>query len=127
MDVSLFLAKVWGLTIVIICLGLLVNRKFYTATYKKLEHDDTVLLIGGILVLAVGVAQVVGYEVWQANYKGLLTVLGWATLIKGGLILLAPGYTEKMVTLSVKNNKLNLFFIIGLLLGLYILIVGFTA
>lgn len=127
MDVSLFLAKVWGLSIAIICLGLLVNRKYFTLTYKKLEHDDTVLLLAGIVILTVGVSQVIGYEVWQANYKGLLTILGWATLIKGALILLAPGYTEKMVKLSVKNNKLSLFFTIGLLLGLYLLIVGFIA
>jgi len=127
MDISLFLAKVWGLSIAIICLGLLVNRKYFTLTYKKLEHDDTVLLLAGIVVLAVGVSQVIGYEVWQTNYKGILTILGWATLVKGALILLAPGYTEKMVKLSIKNNKLSLFFTIGLLLGLYLLVVGFTA
>ena len=41
------------------------------------------MLIAGVFALVMGVVQVVGYNSWTFDYRGLITLLGWVALLKG--------------------------------------------
>ena len=123
MELSLFLARSWGLFIALICIGLLLHKKRFTSMLTKIDSAPFFLI--GMLILGIGAAQVVGYEVWQFNWKGLLTLFGWASLIKGVLIIFVPGYSEKFVKLAVKEHLYTLSMVVGLVAGLYLLYAGY--
>lgn len=125
MELSLFLARAWGLGIVIICLGILINRKKFLSLLAKLQPSE--LILAGMLVLGIGIAQVSGFEQWEWNWKGLITLLGWASLIKGVLLFFVPGYSDKFVKTAVKENMYNIFLVIGLVIGLYLLYIGYIS
>src|SRR3954469_25326940 len=91
-ELSLYLARAWGLFSVLVPLGLLLNRQNYLQMVNTLKPDDFSVLIAGVFALVMGVVQVVGYNSWTFDYRGLITLLGWVALLKGIAILFVPGY-----------------------------------
>ena len=126
MELAIYLARVWGLGLVLTCIGLLINKKAFFTTLKKFD-SPSLLLFPGILILGIGVAQVVGFNEWYFNWRGLVTLLGWSALLKGAFILCVPSYTEKFMKLAVKENIYTLSLIVCLVLGAYLLYAGYTA
>ncbi|MDE2588519.1 MAG: hypothetical protein KGL95_02480, partial [Patescibacteria group bacterium] len=110
-------------SIALICFGLLLHKKRFTTMLTKIDSASFFLI--GMLILAVGAAQVVGYEVWDLNWKGLVTLFGWISLMKGVLIIFVPGYAEKFIKLAVKENLYTLSMVVGLVAGLYLLYAGY--
>jgi hypothetical protein len=123
MELALFLVRSWGLLLALVCLGLLFHKKTFLTVLKRIHPD--VLLLLGILLLSIGVAQVVGFESLSFSWMGLLTLLGWGVLLKGAMMLFVPGYTERFIKLAVKDNWYTGSLIVGLLLGAYFLYVGY--
>lgn len=125
MDIGLYLARAWGLYMVLSCLILISNKKSIFALLKKMQYDLTILFTGAF-VLVIGVLQVVTYNDWSVSWRGLITLLGWITVIKG-LLLMYPGYVDKFGKLAIKENKFTVTFLIGIIIGAYLLYVGYVA
>lgn len=116
---SLAVARVWGIFLFLVCFSLLLNRDRFVSVVKKMDANS--LFIIGFILLIVGSIQVVGYEHWSFDWTGLLTILGWATLLKGIALLFIPGYSNKMIKLAVKDKLYNISAFIGMLIGIYLL------
>jgi len=125
MELSIYLARVWGLFSVLVGLGLLLNKKNLTNAIKNLEADRLSVLIAGVLALGIGVAQVIGYEIWTFSYMGLVTLLGWASLIKGVAIIFVPGYMERFAKTIARENTYAVSMVIFIIIGAYLLYVGY--
>lgn len=124
MDIGLFLARAWGLYMVLSCLILISNKKSIFTLLKKIQFDLNIVFTGAF-VLVIGVLQVVAYTDWSINWRGLITLLGWITVIKG-LLLMYPGYVDKFGKLAVKENTFTVTFLIGIVIGIYLLYVGYV-
>lgn len=126
MDIALFLAKVWGLFAILLSLGLFINRKSLIKTVKNFEADTLTALIAGVFTLGVGIAQVVGYDSWTFDWKGIITLFGWISLFKGVAIIFMPGYLEWFAKTFAKESWYATALIIFFILGAYLLYTGFT-
>ena len=126
MELSLYLARAWGLFTVLICLGLLLNRENYMHMIRQLKPDDISILIAGVFALVLGVVQVVGYNSWTLDYRGLVTLFGWIALLKGIAIIFIPKYTERFAKVVTWGNWYLPAVVIFLLMGVYLLYVGVT-
>ena len=71
---------------------------------NTLKPDDISVLIAGVFALVMGVVQVVGYNSWTFDYRGLITLLGWVALLKGIAILFVPGYMERFARAIAWGN-----------------------
>ena len=120
---SLTLAHTWGIFLFLISFGLLLNRKTFMAAIKKMDISS--LFLAGFILLGIGSAQVVGYENWSFNWKGLVTLLGWGLLVKGIAIFFIPGYSEKFLKLAAKDNLYTIFIAIGLVTGVFLLTIDY--
>lgn len=91
MEVSLYLAKVFGIFFLIGGLGLVLNHKKYLKLDMQLLRKDqpTVFILGMIMLLA-GLFMVVKHNVWELSHVGLITLIGWIVVIKGAVIILIP-------------------------------------
>lgn len=127
MELSLYLAKAWGLAGVLLCIGLLLNKKQIISIIKYFEGDALSGLLAGIVTLGIGVAQVVGYESWTFDWQVLITLYGWIALLKGVAILFIPGYLEKFARIFAKEGLFTTAFIIFFILSAYLFYMGFTA
>lgn len=91
MELSVYLARAWGLGSVLTCVGLLLNQTSFISMMEHLQADSISILIAGILALGIGVSQVAVFNTWAADYRGLISLFGWVSLLKGIAIIFCAG------------------------------------
>jgi hypothetical protein len=86
---TVFLARAIGLFMVMLVAALLVRG---SAIIEASVADGQVMLVYAIVSLAMGIAMVLGHNVWSGGALSLVvTMVGWLILAKGLLLLfLAP-------------------------------------
>lgn len=128
MEISVFIAKIFGLCYLIVGVGLIINRQ----TFKQIVEDfckNTVLVFyGGILALVIGVVIVLTHNIWVANWTVIITIIGWAALIKGVWLIVFPNSVHKFMQVYQKNeNLLVVHSIVALVFGVVLTYFGFFA
>ena len=101
MTTSIFLARLLGPFLLAVGVGILINPKpFYTMT-SEVVRSVTLVYLFGLLDFAAGLAIVLTHNVWAANWRVLITILGWLMLIRGAVRILAPetimGFAAKVI------------------------------
>jgi hypothetical protein len=90
MNRSLFLAKLMGPTFAAIALGMLANLSMYESMIAEALHTGIVFYLSGLLSLLAGLAIVILHNVWRANWRVIITVLGWLMTIGGIIRIVMP-------------------------------------
>jgi len=126
METSVFIAKIFGLLYLVVGVGLMVNRQ----TFKQILEDfckNTVLVFyGGALALVIGVVIVLTHNIWLANWTVIITIIGWAALIKGVWLIVFPTSVHKFMQVYQKNeNLLVVHPIVALIFGIVLTYFGF--
>ena len=120
-DYSLFFAKLLGPLLVIIGAGVLANLKYYQDMMVEFAENKAMLYLGGFLALIFGLFIVLLHNKWAANWTVIITLFGWAGLIKGifliafprTMIKLTEGYKDKT---SLMAAHLSIVIILGAIL-----------
>lgn len=127
MELSIFLAKVWGLYLLIMMVSLLLNKGSLKRLFK-LVKDENFLFVSGFISLLIGVLSVVAHNIWSFDWVGLVTLFGWLALIKGIVRFTRPDYTISIANKLEKNYTLIYsLYVVMLIVGAYLTYVGFTA
>jgi hypothetical protein len=88
---TLFLAKLFGLFSVVMALALLARGREGLALVNATLDDRPAILLSGVFALAGGLATVLAHNVWTGGWLPLLvTLLGWAMVVKGAALLVLP-------------------------------------
>ena len=112
---------------VVFCVSLLVNAKFYIRLVKGFQ-DESVRFLYYLIVLVIGAVTVSFFlNQWAWNLRGLITLLGWGALLKGAFGILLPDLSNRII------QKINLSpvviyptGVIMLIIGVYLLFIGFA-
>ncbi|MCC8947500.1 hypothetical protein H8A97_20900 [Bradyrhizobium sp. Arg62] len=83
MDRSLFLARLLGPTFIAIALGMLINLGMYESMIVEALHPGILFYMSGLLSLLAGLAIVNLHNRWQADWRLIITVLGWLMTLGG--------------------------------------------
>ncbi|MGO9517520.1 MAG: hypothetical protein ACLPND_10785 [Candidatus Korobacteraceae bacterium] len=127
---TIFLSKLLGLYCVVVGLAMFAHRAATLDVIKTLIHNAPVLYIAGIIALAMGLAMVLGHNVWKGGVLPIVvTLVGWIALIKGLLILFLPAQWIETCYLGCGHQVLYLYLkaAITLILGAYLTYGGFTS
>lgn len=81
MEISLFFARLWGSFFVIFGILFIITRQLG----KTIETtDDKAFVIStGYITLLMGLVTIILHSVWVFDWRIVITILGWSTLIKG--------------------------------------------
>jgi hypothetical protein len=90
MDRSLFLARLLGPTFVAIALGMLINLGMYEGMIAEALHPGILFYLSGLLSLLAGLAIVNLHNTWCADWRVVITVLGWLMTIGGIIRIVVP-------------------------------------
>ena len=105
MELSIFLAKMFGVLMLAIGLGMLFDRKFYDKMLKDFLSDSAHLFTTGFLALIAGLAMVTYHNIWQGEWwVVLVTIFGWISLLKGVMRILFPSMVMGWIK-SILGNK----------------------
>src|SRR3989344_5417483 len=127
MDITIFLAQLWGPVISAVAIGVFVSRTYYIKIYRELEKDALAVLLFGMVGMVVGIAHVLAHNVWGTFPQILVTLLGWSLLIKGTLFVVAPGFVDRAGDKWVSLKLIPLAGGLMLLAGAYLSWVGYFA
>ena len=124
MDMSLVLARFWGLILVLLCCSMLVNVKFYVRLVKGFQ-DESARFLYFFVVLVIGAVSVSVMNQWTWDQKGLITLLGWGSLLKGLFGILLPDLSNKLIQ-RVNLSPMVIYpsALIMLVVGCYLLFCG---
>jgi hypothetical protein len=125
MELSLYLARAWGLFCVLLSVGLILNRRRLVQQIKSVSEDYPIALIAGVVALILGAAQITGYNSWTLDYRGLITLLGWLSLVKGAAIIsFRSAYLARFSRFLAEGHWYSIALVAVLILGVYLLYVG---
>lgn len=104
MDISIFLARFWGSLFML--LGLSSATAGLLKRVIKYTDDKSITVSTGYITFLLGLATVILHNVWIWNWKIAITLLGWATLLKGITKTVFPGEINKKAQLFKKQSAL---------------------
>lgn len=127
MIASIFLARVLGLYLIIVSLAVLFRFKYFQTAYDELVVNKANVLFGAVLSLIVGILIVVAHSIFMWDWRLLITLMGYLTLIKGIMLLFFPEYAIKFKRSMMSNRSLYfILIVIFLLIGLVFAYRGFV-
>ncbi|GAA4884412.1 hypothetical protein GCM10023311_03520 [Flaviramulus aquimarinus] len=118
MDCSFFLAKFWGWYLIIFFFILSLNPIRIKQIFNDL-NDEKFLLTTSFIAIIVGLLNILFHNIWEPNWKFIITGIGWVSLFIGLSLFIFPKRTISLLTFI--NVKLVQFiymmlFFVGLFL-----------
>lgn len=123
MDVSIFLAKFWGWYLIIFFVVLSFNPKRIKQIFDDMR-DQKFAILAAFLAIIVGLINILLHNVWEADWRLIITVIGWIALLIGLLLLSFPKWAiNGLVYLNIQ--LVQVFYILLLLAGIFLLNTGY--
>jgi hypothetical protein len=126
---TIYLAKLFGLFLLILDLSMFVQRQNTIDTWVALVHSAPLIYVVSLVTIAAGLAVVLAHTTWRGGaLPVVVTLLGWITLLKGVSALLLPADLAMQVFASLNYDRyFYVYACIWLVLGAYLTVSGFRA
>ncbi|WP_458626112.1 hypothetical protein [Winogradskyella sp. PC D3.3] len=119
MDSSILLAKFWGWYLIIFFLILSLNPKRSLQILSDLK-DQKFLILSAFIAIIVGLLNILFHNIWELNYKIIITLIGWSSLFIGLALFILPKQT--VAWLQIVNIKLvQVLYMLLFFIGIYLL------
>ena len=118
MDNSIFLAKFWGWYLIIFFLILSLNPKRIKQIFNDL-NDEKFLIVTSFVAIIVGLLNILFHNIWEPNWKLIITLIGWVSLFIGLSLFIFPARTItilKFINIKLVHVIYTLLFFTGLFL-----------
>jgi uncharacterized membrane protein len=96
MPTSVFLAKLIGPIFLAVGIGLIVNAAVYKKLAEEFLASHALIYLSGLLTMTAGMAIILTHNVWAADWRVLITLLGWLAAIGGAVRIVMPQGTQKI-------------------------------
>lgn len=103
-DISIILARFWGSLFII--LGLLSLVAHFLGRVIGYTEDKSITVSTGYITFLLGLITVVLHNVWVADWRVSITILGWVTLLKGIEKIGFPGRIHMRAQMFAKTQTL---------------------
>ena len=104
MEISVFFARFYGTLFII--LGLQAVFANLLGRTIKMTEDKAITVSTGYITFLLGLITVILHNVWVADWQVAITILGWSTLIKGGMKIGFPEHVHKQAQMFKAQQKL---------------------
>lgn len=122
-ETSIFLAKFWGWYLIIFFLILSFNPKRIVQVIKDLEDQKFVIVIS-FAAIVIGLLNILFHNVWEDDWRLLITLIGWLALFIGLSLFIFPKRT--VLYLDYLNIKfVQVIYMLLFFIGLFLLNMGY--
>jgi hypothetical protein len=123
---TLAIAKGFGVLILAVALNALTAPQRLIAVLADFERSPGLAFMGALMALIMGLVLVTLHDLWTDPLAILVTLLGWALLIKGVLLLAIPGGFLKFGRAMIATpSSVRVYGVIALILAVILLAGGF--
>lgn len=128
MELSLFFARFLGILLTVICLGMLINKRYYHFLWQECIRQPIFITLFGMFDFILGLFIILLHNVWIADWRLLITLLGWILFIRGAIRILAPVYVQSAISKLKESNFyaiIKITAVLFFLIGIFLIYVGF--
>ena len=125
MDVTMFLAQIWGPIMLAVGLGIFSSRRHYMHVYKDLDKETFAVFTFAMMAITVGILQINVHNAWGTLPQIVVSILGWGLLAKGALFAIAPHWADKWGNWEADSKLISITGTALFILGLYLSWVGY--
>ena len=93
---AILIARLIGPLFAALGIGLLLNSTFYAAAVGEGAHSPVLIAIAGMATLVAGLAILNAHRAWTADWRVLVTLIGWLFIIAGLIRLILPTLAETL-------------------------------
>ncbi len=128
MTVSILIARIFGLCYMAVGGFFAFNRELFRQAIDEAFENTGVILYAGLFAFFVGITIILAHNVWVLDWTVLVTLIGWAALVKGTWMVFFPGAVLKMLRIYRENQALlTLHALFVLIFGGILTFFGFFA
>ncbi len=126
---TLFLSRLIGLFAVLVSLSLFIQRESIVEIVSVVLDGGPLQFFVGAFALIVGLAMVLGHNVWSGGaLPVVITLIGWAALLKGVAFLILPSdVNAPVIDLARMAEDLYIYPVVLLVLGAWLTYAGFKS
>ncbi|MFO1124868.1 MAG: hypothetical protein U1E25_06025 [Methylocystis sp.] len=125
---TLFLAKLIGAYALIMSAWMLLRKDVALQMIERVSREPVAIAFIGMIRLAIGLAIVIGHDIWSDPVAAFVSLVGWIALISGALTLFLPPQTVRDLFARMRyETRYPIFALVSFALGGALLIAGFSA
>jgi hypothetical protein len=94
MITSLIFARIIGTIALVGGLEVILNRKSMSNAISAAVENGISLWIVGLIALILGATIVALHNVWVYDWRLIITIVGWSSILKGVVIMLLPDFAK---------------------------------
>ncbi len=106
MDTSIFLAKLVGPMMFVMGLLVAVNPQRMRRIGREFLDSEALIFMSGVITLPVGIAIVVVHNVWETDWRTLITLIGWIAIIAGIARMALPDVMQTLGEAMLQKTHL---------------------
>ncbi len=125
MALTLFLAKFFGLWFIFAGFAWLYRKDSLSKLWDDIEKNSAVSAVAASINLIVGLLVVLTHQVWM-GWPIIITLIGWASLLKGLLRMYQPKLQGVIFKGLVEGQRGYATGFIVLLVGVFLTYMGFN-
>jgi hypothetical protein len=103
MSASKYIARLIGPLFLVMGLGMMAEADTVRALSAEFLSNLSLIYLAGMLALVAGLAIVNVHNLWVADWRVIITILGWLSVIGGVIRLLFPAQVQSLGTGIISN------------------------
>lgn len=92
MDLSIFVARIASILYLSAAVAVFGSGITFDKMVKSFEDSPGLTMVSGLFSVIIGMLLVEYHNLWVQDWRVLVTIIGWAALIKGVLFIAFPQY-----------------------------------
>jgi hypothetical protein len=104
MNASILIARLIGPVMLVAGIAVLINARTFCEMANEFLASRALMFFSSLLIMLGGVAIIVTHNVWTADWRGLITLLGWLIAIGGAIRLIAPQFVVERGRAMMKQS-----------------------
>jgi len=126
MQTSIFLARLLGPVVFVLGLSLAINHAVYRTMAVEFVASRSLVYLAGTAALTGGLAIVLSHNVWTADWRIIITLMGWVATLAGVVRLMFPDLVKRMGRDMFGNSRPILITgIVWIVLGAILIYAGY--
>ena len=126
MELSVFLAKLFGVYLLVLSALWALRRKAFAEVMEDFLAQRALVFFSGLVALAAGIAIVVSHSVWEPGWRCAITLIGYVSVAKGIARIAFPDELGKVATAIVSGSGKWVWIAIAMAVGAWLAWTGFT-
>jgi len=126
-ELTIVIAKIFSVMAICLGLGAIFDKNLFQDMVKDTFKNKGVSMLFGIISLVFGMLIVTYHNIWN-GWAVIVTIMGWAGIIKGALILIFPTFLEDFSMKVFKGSLSKIMpyttILMGLVIGYLAFVVG---